>query len=279
MADLRFLYVYKRDMTRYFRFKTQLLSSLLQPILWLTFFGMAMAGNFDRILPASPVISGVLNVDYLTFMCAGIIAVTILFTNIFGGFILLFDKNWGLLREVVASPMPRRNLIIGIALSGVTKSLIQATIILVYGLALGVTFFEGKSFLNILLSLGGILLFISVFAVSFLCISSSIALRMDSPEGFQGITTLLTMPLFFVSNALYPTESFPPFLHDLSGINPLTHLINGIRYFAIGDNFSAIGLDFAYTTNDILFSFGFLVVFAMITFTIALKTVERVVVT
>ena len=90
MADRGFLNVFRRDITRYLRFKTQLLSSLLQPALWLAFFGISMAGNFDRILSQSEPLAGILNIGYLTFMCAGIIAVTILFTNIFGGFILLF---------------------------------------------------------------------------------------------------------------------------------------------------------------------------------------------
>ncbi|MDD3407843.1 MAG: ABC transporter permease [Methanomicrobium sp.] len=279
MQDRGFLNIYKRDMTRYLRFKTQFLSSLLQPALWLAFFGISMAGTFDRILSGSEPLYGTEAVGYLTFMCAGIIAVTILFTNIFGGFILLFDKNWGLLREILASPMPRRDLITGIVMSGITKSWIQSSIILVFGLILGVEFFRGYSALQVIFSVAGIFVFIALFAASFLSISAAIALRMDSPEGFQGITTLLTMPLFFVSNALYPVEGFPPLIQNITYFNPLTHLINGIRYFAIGDNFSAIGLSFVYTPADILISFAYLLVFAGIMFAIAGRTVEKVVVT
>ncbi|MBP2133456.1 ABC-2 type transport system permease protein [Methanomicrobium sp. W14] len=279
MADLGFFNIYKRDMTRYLRFKTQLLSSLLQPALWLAFFGISMAGNFDRILSSSQEVSGAMSVGYLTYMCAGIIAVTILFTNIFGGFILLFDKNWGILREILASPMPRRHLITGITMSGVTKSLIQSSIILVFGLILGVQFFSGYSVLQTIISVAGIFLFISLFAVSFLSISATIALRMDSPEGFQGVTTLLTMPLFFASNALYPLDGMPSVVQDIADLNPLTHLINGIRYFAIGNDFNAIGMHFAYSSLDILISFTYLVVFAAAMFATAWRTVNKVVVT
>ena len=275
-----FLNIYKRDMTRFFRFKHQLFSSLLQPALWLAFFGMAMAGNFDRILGGNgEAVAGVMNVDYLTFMCAGVISATILFTNIYGGFILLFDKNWGIFREILASPMSRKDLIIGIAMSGITKSWIQAIIVIVFGLILGVSFFTGKGALEIVISLAGILVFIALFAIAFISISSFIAMKMDSPEGFQGVSTLLTMPLFFVSNALYPATGLPVVLQQIAEINPLTHLTAGIRYFAIGENFSAIGMQFVYTPADILISLLYLALFAGVMFVIAWRTVEKVVVT
>ena len=268
-------------MTRFFRFKHQLFSSLLQPALWLAFFGMAMAGNFDRILggtgAAAP--SGIMSVDYLTFMCAGVLAATILFTNIYGGFILLFDKNWGIMREIIASPMPRRDLITGIAMSGITKSWIQSLIVIVFGLILGVSFFSGKGISGIIVSLAGIFLFIGLFAIAFICISAFIALKMDSPEGFQGISTLLTMPLFFVSNALYPSTGLPPLLQQIAMINPLTHLTAGIRYFAIGDRFSAIGMEFAYTTGDVLASLLYLALFAGVMFLLACRAVDKAVIT
>lgn len=274
-----FCTIYKRDMRRYLRFKHQFLSSLLQPVLWLAFFGMAMAGNFDRILGGSDPIPGVVQVSYLTFMCAGIIGATVLFTNIYGGFFLLFDKNWGLLREIMASPMPRRNLALGLILSGVTKSWIQGVIILLFGMVLGVTFFTGQSILSILFSLGGFLVFIALFSSAFLCISMTLALKIDSPEGFQGVATLLTMPLFFLSNSLYPMEGLPPVVQQIALLNPLTHLTTGLRYFTIGDHFGAIGLEFTYLPVDIMISFAYLALFAGVMFIITLHSIEKAVVT
>jgi ABC-2 type transport system permease protein len=279
IMNTEFLTIYKRDMRRYFRFKHQFFSSLLQPVLWLAFFGMAMAGNFDRILGGSDLIPGVFHVSYLTFMCAGIISATVLFTNIYGGFFLLFDKNWGLLREVMASPMPRRNLIMGIALSSITKSWIQGVIILAFGMVLGVTFFTGQEAISIIISFMGFLAFIGFFSIIFLCISMTLALKIDSIEGFQGVTTLLTMPLFFLSNSLYPMEGLPLIVRQIAFLNPLTHLTTGLRYFIIGKHFEAIGLVFSYTPVDILFSLGYLIACAAVLFVIALKTVERAVVT
>jgi ABC-2 type transport system permease protein len=102
---------------------------------------------------------------------------------------------------------------------------------------------------------------------------------MESPEGLQGIITLLTMPIFFASNALYPVDSFPEALKIASQYNPLTYLINGIRYFAIGDNFIAIGSHYTFGPMDIITSFLALVLFAVIMFLIAWWRFRKAVVT
>ena len=102
-----FLTIYWRDMLRFVRFRALLFATLIQPALWLAFFGIAMSNNFDRLTATLPAIPGVRTVGYLTFIGAGIIAMTTLFTSLLGGTVLLFDKNWGLMRETLASPLPR----------------------------------------------------------------------------------------------------------------------------------------------------------------------------
>jgi len=276
--EFGFFTVYLRDMKRYVRFRTQLLSSLIMPAVWLAFFGVSMASNLDRLSDASA-IPGVLNISYLTFMGAGVIAMTTLFTSIYGGFVLLFDKNWGLMREIMASPLPRRDIVIGIAGSGVTKSWIQTTVVILFGLLLGVHFFTGQSPLRTVVSFGGIFLFVALFSAGFVFLSAALALSMDSPEGFQGITTLLTMPLFFVSNALYPITGLPQILQDIAVVNPLSHLVRGIRYFAIGDDFTAVGMHIVTTPGEVLISLGVLFIFVVIMFAFALRQVNRTVVT
>lgn len=277
--DTGFTTVYWRDMLRFVRFKALLISSLVQPALWLAFFGVAMSSNFDRLAGGAPALPGVVQVGYMTFIAAGVIAMTTLFTSLFGGIVLLFDKNWGLMREILASPLNRNNIIIGIGLSGVTKSFIQAMVIMIFGLLLGVKFFVGYTVVQTVFSLLGILAFVGVFALGFLFLSAFISMSMESPEGLQGVTTLLTMPIFFASNALYPIDGFPKILQLVSAVNPLTHMINGVRYFAIGDNFTAIGLHFIYTPTDILISFLGLIAFAIATFTLAWWKFRRAVIT
>jgi ABC-2 type transport system permease protein len=277
--DKGFLTIYWRDMLRFVRFRTLLFASLVQPALWLAFFGIAMSNNFDRLTVTLPAVPGVRAVGYLTFIGAGVIAMTTLFTSLFGGTVLLFDKNWGLMRETLSSPLPRIDIIIGIGLSGMTKSFIQATVIMVFGLLLGVKFFEGYTLMQVIMSLFGIMLFVGAFSLGFLFLSAAIAITMESPEGMQAVITLLTMPFFFTSNALYPASSFPPVLRALSTINPLTHLVSGIRYFAIGNDFSSIGIHYTYTHQEILTSFLALLVFAGIMFLIARWRFSKVTVT
>jgi ABC-2 type transport system permease protein len=238
-----------------------------------------MSNNFDRLTATMPAIPGVRAVGYLTFIGAGVIAMTTLFTSLFGGTVLLFDKNWGLMRETLSSPLPRIHIIVGIGLSSMTKSFIQATVIMVFGLLLGVKFFEGYTATETLVSLFGILLFIGTFSLGFLFLSAAIAITMESPEGMQAVITLLTMPFFFTSNALYPSTSFPPFLRALSTINPLTHLVSGIRYFAIGSDFSSIGIRYTYTQGEVITSFFALLAFAIIMFLIARWRFTKVTVT
>jgi len=274
-----FLTIYWRDMLRFVRFRTLLFTSLVQPALWLAFFGVAMSNNFDRLTATMPAIPGVKAVGYLTFIGAGVIAMTTLFTSLFGGTVLLFDKNWGLMRETLSSPLPRIHIIVGIGLSAMTKSFIQAAVIMVFGLLLGVRFFEGYTATQVLVSLFGIMLFIGAFSLGFLFLSAAIAITMESPEGMQAVITLLTMPFFFTSNALYPANSFPPLLRALSTVNPLTHLVSGIRYFAIGSDFSSIGLRYTYTQGEVLVSFLSLLAFAGIMFLIARWRFTKVTVT
>jgi len=274
-----FLTIYWREMIRFVRFRAQLFSSLVQPALWLGFFGVAMSSSLQQLETGAGATGGI-SVGYLTFMAAGVIALTTLFTSLFGGIGLLFDRNWGLMREIMASPMPRTHLVVGMGLSGMTKSFIQSGVILVFGLLLGVEFFSASSgVLQTVASILGVFAFVGVFSLGFLFLSSTISLRMESPEGLQGVITLLTMPLFFVSNALYPVDAFPPALQTLSAANPLTHLVSGIRYFAIGPDFTAIGVHYMYTPGMVLLSFGVLLGFAALMFLIAWHTVRTAVVT
>jgi ABC-2 type transport system permease protein len=274
-----FTTIYWRDMIRFVRFKTLLVSSLLQPALWLAFFGIAMSSSFDSLMAGMPVVPGVYRVGYLTFMGAGIIAMTTLFTSLFGGIVILFDKNWGLMREILASPMNRNHIIFGIGLSGVTKSFIQAIIIMVFGILIGAAFFSGFTAIQVIIGIVGILAFVGMFALGFLFLSAAIAISMESPEGLQGVTTLLTMPIFFASNALYPIDSFPEILKIMSVYNPMTLLITGIRYFAIGPDFIALGKYYQYTPADILMSYLGLVIFTALMFVLAWWRFKKAVVT
>jgi ABC-2 type transport system permease protein len=274
--NFEFRAIYWREMVKFFRYKSVLFTSLIQPVMWLAFFGLAMSDSFDQLTALIPSVEGVPVVDYLSYMGAGIIAMDVLFSGLFGGTTLMFDKKFSLLRETLASPVPRFYIILGIGLSAVTKAFIQTLIIIGVGKLLGMDFFRGYTFAETLIALVGIMLLVAAFTLGFLFLSGSIAITIENPEGMQSILTLLSMPLFFISNALYPIDSFPPILKFLSALNPLTLLADGIRYFALGTNFSVMGNHYVYTTADIAISFLGLISFALVMLSAALWRFNKV---
>jgi ABC-2 type transport system permease protein len=270
-----FLTIFWRDMIKFFRSRAMLFTSLIQPALWLALFGLSMSSNFDLIAPGVPNQQGVVSVNYLTFMAAGVLSMTILFTCLYSGISLQFDKQFGLMKEMVASPLPRSHILLGISLSSIAKSLIQSVIIILFGFILGVRFFEGFTIGQTLLSIVGILLFIVLFALGLLFLASTIAMKLESHEGLQGIITLLSLPLFFASNALYPIDSLPLAIKLVSYVNPLSYFINGIRYFSLGSNFYSFGTYYAYGTYDLLISLAFLLGFDIVMYLLAIRTIKK----
>ncbi len=180
-----FLTIYWREMLRFVRFRGQLFAALVQPALWLLLFGVAMTSNFNSDLIPMPTFPGVVSVDYLTFMAAGVMAMTALFTCLFGGMGLLFDKNWGIMKEMLASPMRSYHIQIGVGLGGITKSLIQVGLIMGFGLILGVEFFSGFSVTHMLTSILGIFAFVAIFSAGFIFLSAGLAMRVESMESVR----------------------------------------------------------------------------------------------
>lgn len=270
-----FLAVYWRDMVKFLRSKAMLFASLIQPALWLALYGLSMEGNFGMVILGIPDLPGVISVNYMTFIAAGIVSMTILFTCLYGGVYLQIDKQYGLMKEMIASPMPRLHILSGISLSGVTKSLLQTMIIIVFGIILGIRFFEGFTAVQTIVSILGIIGFVVLFAMGLMFLSCMISMKIESHEGVQAVITMLTLPLFFVSNALYPLDSMPLAIRIISYLNPLTYFINGVRYFSIGSEFYSFGAHFTYGANDILVSSAFLLGFNIVMFSAAVRTFKK----
>jgi len=274
--SFEFRAIYWREMLKYFRYKSVLVTSMIQPVMWLAFFGLAMSDSFDKLTSLVPNEPGVPVVKYITYMGAGIIAMDVLFSSLFGGTTLMFDKKFSLLRETLASPVPRSHIILGVGLSGVTKALFQTFIIIGFGKIVGMEFFKGYTLIETFIAIVGIMLLVAIFTLGFLFLSGSIAITVENPEGMQSILTLVSMPIFFVSNALYPIDGFPTILKVLSMFNPLTLLAGGIRYFALGTNFSVMGNHYIYTPVDIVVSFLGLIFFALIMLSAAMWRFNKV---
>jgi ABC-2 type transport system permease protein len=274
-----FLAIYWRDMVKFFRSRAMLFASLIQPALWLILYGLSMSSNFDMIVQNIPNLPGVISINYMTFIAAGIISMTILFTCLYGGISIQLDKQFGLMKEMIAAPMPRSSILSGITLSGITKSLIQTVIIIVLGVILGVQFFNGFTVVQTIISILGIIGFTVLFAMGLMFLSSLISIKIDSHEGVQAMITMLTLPLFFASNALYPISSMPLVIQTISYINPLSYFITGIRYFSLGSDFFALGTQYVIGINDLLLSFAFLIGFNIVMYLLAVRAFKKVNVT
>ena len=270
-----FLTVYWRDMKKFFRSKYVLITSLIQPALWLAIYGLSMSGSFDLINSGLPLRPGFVSVNYLTFMAAGVVSLTILFTCLYSGTYVQFDMQFGLMKEMVASPIKRSHIIFGLSLSGLTKALIQTIIILGFGILLGVKYFIGFSALNIVFSIFGILLFVVLFSMSLMFLALTLGIYIEGHDSIQSVITLLTLPLFFASNALYQINSLPTVIQVASSFNPLTYFINGLRYFTVGNKFYAMGTYYELGVSDILVSIGVLSVFTIATYLLAMRAIRK----
>jgi len=153
------------------------------------------------------------------------------------------------------------------------RAVVQALIIFPVAILLGVKFIANPFYIAAA--------FLILFLVSggFAAISILVASIMKTRERFMGLGQALIMPLFFASNALYPIDAFPGFMRMLAQFNPLTHLVNGVRYFAVGRDFYAIGIHYVYSSTDIMHSFLALTGFAAIMFLVARRVFKNAVVT
>lgn len=192
---------------------TEIFLRSIQPALWLLIFGQV----FQRMHPMSG------SVSYIDFMTPGILAQSVLFISIFYGIAIIWERDLGITQKFLVTPTPRTALVLGKALSAALRSLPVMLIIYILALFLHVNINWHP------LSIIMVLMIVILGAVLFSTFSLIIACLVKTRERFMGIGQVLTMPLFFASNAIYPIDIMPPWLQTLSHINPLTYLINALR--------------------------------------------------
>ena len=211
---------------------TDLLTRAVQPILWLLLYGEVLART--RAIPTG-------NVPYLDFMAPGILAQSVLFISIFYGIAIIWERDLGIVHKFLVSPTPRGALVLGKALSAALRALSQAFIIYLLALLLGVRINWNP------LALAGVVFIVFLSAALFSTFSLIIACLVKTRERFMGIGQVLTMPLFFASNAIYPIAIMPAWLGVLSRLNPLSYEVDAIRTLMLAGGVSVFGLwwDFA----------------------------------
>jgi ABC-2 type transport system permease protein len=208
--------------------RTELVTRLIQPVLWLVIFG----GTFTQ-LHAIP--TG--GVPYLDYLAPGILAQSALFVSIFYGIQIIWERDAGVLTKLLVTPTPRAALVTGKAFAAGIRSLTQAVAVLLVSLILGVRFTTDP------LKLLGVLIVVVLGAAFFCCLSVTIAGLVLKRERLMGIGQAITMPLFFASNALYPVDVMPTWLQVLSAINPLSYEVSALRGLLIGTP-TTLWLDF-----------------------------------
>ena len=213
-----------REMISFFREKPRVISSAVSPIFWLVTFGAGLG--------ATVTISGM---NYQQFIFAGILTQTFLFSSIFFGAYLVWDRKIDFLKAILVSPLSRSSIFLGKVSGGVTISLIQALIVLAFGVFIGIKY--------TIFSFALTMLTVVVASAGLVAIGLIIGSFMTSPEGFQLLITFVIFPLFFLSGALFPLKNLPSYLVFLTSINPLTYIVDilrglltGFQYFSTLEN-------------------------------------------
>lgn len=210
-----------REMKRFWRAKSRIVGALAMPLFFLAFLGL----GFNRL--GIPGLSQ--GVNYITFLVPGILGMSLLFSSTFGGLSVLWDKEFGFLKEIMVAPVSRIAIVLGRITGGVTTALIQAVMILGVALLMG---FRPSSWLT----LGLAFFFMILISATFLGLGLIFASRMKDMQGFSIVMNFVIFPIFFLSGALYPVENFPVWLRLLAYLDPLTYGIDGLRALLINNS-------------------------------------------
>jgi ABC-2 type transport system permease protein len=206
-----------REVKKYLRSRTQIIASMGSPIMYLGILGFGLGPVFQRAGQGS----------YLQFMAPGVIGMTVLFTSIFSGIALLWDRQFGFLKETLVAPVSRLSIMLGRTLGGATVAIIQGLLIFIVCLIAG---FRPTSAAAIPTAI----LFMMLIAIVFAALGTVIGSSLKDMQGFQLVMNFLVMPIFFLSGALYPLTNLPKVLALLTRLDPLTYGVDGVRSVLIG---------------------------------------------
>lgn len=207
------------EIRKIFHDPTEIIMRSVQPALWLLIFGQVFARM--HAIPGQT--------NYIDFMTPGILAQSVLFVSIFSGIAVIWERDLGLIHKLLATPTPRAAIVLGKAISAGLRTLPIAAIIYILAVLLKVKIIWNP------LNLIGVIIVVMLGAIFFSTFSLIIACLVKTRERFMGIGQLLTMPLFFASNAIYPIEIMPNWLKMIAQINPLTYMVDALRTLMIGN--------------------------------------------
>ncbi len=224
--------VFDSELRKVARDPAEVFTRSVQPILWLVVFGQV----FGR-MHAMPAHGG----SYVAFLAPGILAQSVLFSAIFYGIAILWERDLGILQKLLVSPAYRSALVTGKALTGAVRAALQSVVVTLVSALLGVPLTHNP--LSVLGAIAAVMLGAALFAT----FSLSVACIVKTRERFMGIGQVLTMPLFFASNAIYPVDLMPPWLRAVARVNPLSYLVDALRALMLSGGHSVFGLGIDFT--------------------------------
>lgn len=210
--------IWLRSVKRYIRSKSRIVGSLGMPLFLLIFMGFGL--NSVVVIPST-------GEDYIVFLAPGVVAMSVLFTSIFAGIQIIWDKQFGFLKETLVAPVSRIEIMLGQTFGGATTAIIQGTIILLISFVIGLQY---PGILGLLIAAG----FMILIGIGFTSLGIAIASRMEDMNGFQLIMSFLIFPIFGLSGAMFPIDSLPAAFKSLTMFDPLTYGVEGIRYGLTG---------------------------------------------
>lgn len=206
-----------RQLKRYSRSRARIVGSLGQPLLFLLALGFGFGSIFQRAGQG----------NYLQFLAPGVIAMTVLFTSVFSGIEIIWDRQFGFLKETLVAPVPRLTIMIGRTLGGATVAVFQGLIVVLICLAAG---FRVRTFATLPM----VFVYMILTAILFTAFGTAFASLLTDFQGFQLVMNFLIMPMFFLSGALFPLTNVPKLLEIIATVNPLSYCVDGLRLALIG---------------------------------------------
>jgi ABC-2 type transport system permease protein len=210
--------IWLRSMKRYIRSKSRIVGSIAMPLFLLVFLGFGL----NSVVSATS-----LGQQYVMFLVPGMVAMSVLFTSVFSGIQIIWDKQFGFLKETLVAPVSRLEIMFGQTVGGATTAVIQGIILMVLAVLLGLRIENPTGFF---IALG----FMILVGIGFTAFGIAVASRMEDMTGFQLIMNFVVFPLFGLSGALFPISSLPSWLEPVTLIDPLTYGVEGIRYGLTG---------------------------------------------
>ena len=220
------------------RSKARIIGSLGQPILFLLALGFGFGPIYQKAGGG----------NYINFLVPGVIALGVLFTAVFNGIEVIWDRQFGFLKETLAAPVSRFNIMLGRTLGGATVAVSQGVVVFLISLLVG---FRPYSFLMLPIAF----VFMILIGILFTALGTAIASRLEDMQGFSLIMNFLVMPMFFLSGSLFPLESLPKAITVIAKINPLTYGVDGLR----GALVNMSGFSLAFDAFVLIFITGLIV--------------------